>query len=208
MTGLYCDDLPFGFGWIASEPGYMQRASHALAHEDGVWLIDPVDVEGLDDRVRALGRPMGVIQLLDRHGRDSAALAERYDVALHRVPFAGVPGAPFEVLRVVNLPRWREAALWWPDGRVLVVADTLGTASYFLGPGERLGVHPLLRLFPPSSLAGLNPEHVLCGHGEGIHGPATPEALQRALRTSRRGIPGWLLGLPRRRVASRSVRAS
>jgi hypothetical protein len=97
---------------------------------------------------------------------------------------------------------------WWPDDRALVVADALGTASYFLGPGERLGVHPLLRLFPPSSLADLHPEHVLCGHGEGIHGPATPEALQRALRTSRRGIPGWLLGLPRRRLASRSVRPS
>jgi glyoxylase-like metal-dependent hydrolase (beta-lactamase superfamily II) len=113
-----------------------------------------------------------------------------------------VPGAPFEVLRVVSLPRWREVALWWPDSRTLVVADALGTAPYFLGPGERLAVHPLLRLLPPSSLAGLDPEHVLCGHGEGVHGSEASEALDHALRRSRRGIPRWLVGLARNRGRS------
>jgi hypothetical protein len=202
MTGRFCDEVSFGFGWIAAEPAYMQRASHALAHEGGVWLIDAVDVEGVDERIRALGQPVGVVQLFDHHSRDCAALAARYGVPLSRTPFAGVPGAPFEVLRVVSLPRWREVALWWPDSRTLVVADALGTAPYFLGPGERLAVHPLLRLLPPSSLAGLDPEHVLCGHGEGVHGSEASEALDHALRRSRRGIPRWLVGLARNRGRS------
>lgn len=197
MTARFCDELPFGFGWIAATPGYMQRASHALVDEGRVWLVDPVDVEELDERIRAVGEPVGVIQLLDRHGRDCAALAERYGVPLHRLPFSGVIGSPFDVRRSVDLPRWREAALWWPARRTLIVADALGTASYFLASGERLAVHPLLRLVPPRSLAGLEPEHVLCGHGEGVHGVEATAALVGALSTSRRGIPRWLVGFLR-----------
>lgn len=196
MTGRFCDELPFGFGWIASQPGFMQRASHALADGGRVWLLDPVDVDGLDERVSRLGVPAGVIRLLDRHGRDGAALAGRHGVPLHAATSGSVPGSPFQVLRVVDVPGWREAALWWPERLTLVVADALGTASYFLGPGERLAVHPLLRLLPPRSLARLAPEHVLCGHGEGVHDDATA-ALRHALGTSRRGIPRWLLSLLR-----------
>ena len=198
MTARFCDELPFGFGWIAATPGYMQRASHALVDEGRVWLVDPVDVEELDERIRAVGEPVGVIQLLNRHGRDCAALAERYGIPLHRLPFSGVIGSPFDVRRSVDLPRWREAALWWPARRTLIVADALGTASYFLASGEHLAVHPLLRLVPPRSLAGLEPEHVLCGHGEGVHGVEATAALVGALATSRRGIPRWLVGFMRR----------
>jgi hypothetical protein len=192
------DELPFGFGWIAPEPAFMQRASHALAEAGRVWLIDPVEVEGLEERVSALGEPAGVIQLLDRHRRDCAALGERLGVPLHRVPFAGVPGSPFHVRRVVRLPGWKEVALWWPERRTLVVADALGTAPYFLAPGERLGVHPLRRLAPPRTLRGLPVEHVLCGHGAGVHGPEAAAALEEALRLARRRTPRWLAGLVRR----------
>lgn len=202
MTGRFCDELGSGagwaFGWIAAEPAYMQRASHALADAGRVWLVDPVDVDGLDERVEALGAPAGVLRLLDRHGRDCAALAARYGVPLLAPPAAGpIDGSPFVALGVVNLPGWRESAVWWPERRVLVVADALGTAPYFLAPGERLGVHPLLRLLPPRSLRRLEPEHVLCGHGEGVHADAGP-AFAEALATSRRRTPRWLLGLARR----------
>lgn len=200
MKATFCDELPFAFGWIAAEPALLQRCSHALADGGRVWLVDPVDVDGLDERVRALGEPAGVIELLDRHGRDGERLAGRYGVPRWRVPFAGVPESPFQVLEVVNVPMWREAALWWSAQRTLVVADALGTTPYFLGPGERLAVHPLLRLLPPRSLARLEPEHVLCGHGAGVHGPETPDVLREALRRSRRGIPSWLVGLARRRL--------
>jgi hypothetical protein len=202
VRGRFLDGGEYGFGWIADEPKLLQRASHALVDDRRVWLVDPVAVEGLDERVQAAGEPAGVLQLLDRHGRDCALLAERYGVRLDLVPRDGAPGAPFDVLRSVRLPFWREAALWWPAQSTLVVADALGTASYFLAPGERLAVHPLLRLLPPRNLSELRPEHVLCGHGEGIHGPGAGPALVDALRSSRRRTPGWLAGF----VSSRSGR--
>jgi hypothetical protein len=194
VTGTFCDELPFGFGWIAAQPARLERASHALADERQVWLIDPVDIVGLDERIAALGEPAGVVQLLDRHGRDSARLAARYGVPLWTTPFGGVAGAPVEVVRVIDIPLWREAALWWPERRTLVVAEALGTASYYLGPDEALAVHPLLRLLPPTKLGRLEPEHLLCGHGRGIHMDAAG-VLRAALESSRRGLPRWLRGI-------------
>jgi hypothetical protein len=198
MKAVFSDG-PYGFGWIAAEPRLLQRASHALVADGQVWLVDPVQVEGLEERVRAAGRVVGVLQLLDRHGRDCASLARTFGVPLRYVPRAGTPGPPFEVIRTVRIPLWREAALWWPERRTLVVADALGTAAYFRAPGELLGVHPVLRLIPPSSLARLEPEHVLCGHGQGVHGPEAADALHEALRTARRRTPSWLAGLVRSR---------
>lgn len=60
----------------------MQRASHALAVEGRVWLVDPVDAPELEARIRLLGEPAGVVQLLDRHGRDCAAWAARLGVPM------------------------------------------------------------------------------------------------------------------------------
>ena len=187
-----CDEFEHGFGW--SEPGFLERTSHALVVGGAVWLVDPLDAERLEERIRVAGRPAGVIQLLDRHHRDGVELAERLGVPLHVVPFAGVPGAPFSFRRVARFPGWREVALWWQEARVLVCADALGTASYFRASGEALGVHPFLRLLPPRAMArGLTPRHVLCGHGEGIHGEEAAFHLQQALATSRRRIPRWLV---------------
>jgi hypothetical protein len=202
MKAVFSDG-PYGFGWIAAEPRLLQRASHALVADGQVWLVDPVQVEGLEERVRAAGRVVGVLQLLDRHGRDCASLARTFGVPLRYVPRAGTPGPPFEVIRTVRIPLWREAALWWPERRTLVVADALGTAAYFRAPGELLGVHPVLRLIPPRSLARLEPEHVLCGHGQGVHGPEAADALHEALRTARRRTPSWLAGLVRSRFRRR-----
>jgi len=201
LTVAWCDELPYGFGWIVPEPRIMERASHALLAGGGVWLIDPVDAEGVEERVHALGKPAGVVQLLDRHNRDCAFLASGFGVPLLRVPFEGVPGSPFKVLRAVDRLRWREAALWWPEEAVLVCADALGTAPYFRAGGESLGVHPLLRLTPPRPLrtVGSDPQHVLCGHGAGIHGDGAALALDEALATARSRIPRYLTGLVRGR---------
>jgi glyoxylase-like metal-dependent hydrolase (beta-lactamase superfamily II) len=86
-------------------------------------------------------------------------------------------------------------AVWWPERRILLVGDALGTIPFFRAGAEPAGLHPVLRLRPPRSLRGLEPEHLLVGHGEGIH--HDPPALESALRTGRRQIPRWLLGLPR-----------
>lgn len=183
MAVTFCDEASWGFGWIAADPPWMQRTSHALLAGDGVWLVDPVDFPGLDDRVRALGRPAGVIQLLDRHGRDCAPVSARLGVPIWITP-AAVPGSPFEVIEVKRARRWRESALWWPQQRVLIVADAVGTVRYFRAPGEALGVHPLLRLTPPRILCDYEPEHVLVGHGPGIHEDAAI-ALHVAIRRAR-----------------------
>jgi hypothetical protein len=181
----FCDELDGGFGWIVDE--FMQRCSHALVVDGRVWVIDPVDGEGVEERIRAAGEPAGVIQLLDRHNRACLELAERLGVPHHFVPEAGT--APFELRRIRRTRWWKEVALWWPERRVLVCGDALGAAGYYCARGERLAVHPLLRWFPPRrQLGSLGPDAVLCGHGEGILNGAEPE-LREALSTARRRIP-------------------
>jgi hypothetical protein len=190
------EDVQFGLSWIAPEPALLERASHALAADGGVWLVDPVDGEGVEERVRALGEPAGVLQLVDRHGRDCAALAARLGVPHHRVPRAAIAAAPFEVLRVLDVPGWREAALWWPAEGALVCMEALGTAAYFRAPEEALALHPFLRLYQPRALRDmarcLAPRHVLVGHGRPLHGDVLPAALQNAVRRGRRAAPAWL----------------
>ncbi len=196
MTVRFSEVGGVGLGWIASEPPLLERASHALAAGGRVWLVDPVDAPGVEERVRRLGEPAGVVQLVDRHRRDCVGLARRLEVPYLRLPFAGVPGSPFTVVPILDVPGWREVALWWPARDVLVCAEALGTAAYFTAPGERLGVHPLLRLYPPRGLrdlaTSLSPDHVLVGHGEGVHGPEAAPALAEAVRGARRRGPSWL----------------
>lgn len=198
-----CDETSFGFGWIAAEPALLERASHALYAGGRVWLVDPVDGAGVEDRVRALGEPVGVVQLVDRHARDCESLATRLGVPYHRLPFGGISGAPFELRPVLNVPGWREAALWWPAERVLVCTEALGTASYFRAPDESLAVHPFLRPYQPRALRAmarcLAPRHVLVGHGEGLHGEGAEAALREAVRGARRNAPRWLRHQIRRR---------
>jgi hypothetical protein len=174
----------------------MRRTSHALAAEGRVWAIDPVEGEGVDDRIRTLGEPAGVIQLLDRHQRACEAFAGRLGVPLHKVP-ASLPLTPFSFVPIRRNRFWAEVALWWPERRLLLCADALGTLPYFRAGSEPVGLHPLLRLRPPRALRGLRPEYLLVGHGDGLHGPATASAVEEALRTARRRIPRWLLGVPR-----------
>jgi len=185
----FSDEFEHGFAWHR-EGDRIHRTSHAIRSRGGVWLIDVVDVPGLDERVRALGEPAGVVQLLDRHKRDCAAVAARLGVPLH------VLTAPdgLEARRIVDWHFWKEIALWFPDERILVCADALGSVAYFRAKGEPFGVHPLLRLFPPKrALGDLEPEHVLFGHGPGYHGSDAPERLRDALETSRRRLPRALL---------------
>jgi hypothetical protein len=192
MKVRFCDEFEGSVGWMRAEPELRRRASHAVASAGLVWIIDALDGDGLDERVRALGKPAAVVQLVDRHNRDCRAIADRFGVPLHLTPFGGIPEAPFEVVRIANVPGWREVALWFPAERVLVCGDAIGTAAYFPAPGERAGVHPLLRLTPPRVLERFQPRQLLVGHGAGLAGDEATEALLAALATSRRRIPSWL----------------
>ena len=194
MTFRYCDDLGAnGFGWSVDEA--MTRTSHALAADGKVWLVDALDWPEAVDRALSLGEAAGVVQLLDRHDRDCSALASRLGVPLVVAPDE-IPGSPFELVPIMRRKRWRESALWWPAMRTLVTADALGTNRFYTGGTAPLGVHVLLRLTPPKALGALEPEHVLVGHGEGVHGAGATTAMREALRTSRRGLPGLLVRLP------------
>jgi len=86
------------------------------------------------------------------------------------------------------VPPWQEVGLF--DGSTLYVPESLGTASYFRGRRERLGVHPMLRFTPPrEALGGLDPDRVLVGHGVGVHDNAGA-AIADALANARRKAPG------------------
>jgi hypothetical protein len=190
----YCDDLgKLGFGWVAEES--MARASHALVSGGRLWLVDPLDWPEAVERARGLGEPAGVLQLLDRHNRGCAALARALGVPCLVTPDE-IPGSPFEVVPVLRRKRWQERALWWPEEKVLVVADAFGTNRFYTGGTAPVGVHLLLRLKPPRQLGAFATEHLLTGHGEGLHGPATAAQVTRALAESRRRLPGVVVRIP------------
>lgn len=173
-----------GVGWIAHPEERMQRASHALATDEGVYVVDPVDADGIDALLTEFGEVAGVVVLLDRHKRDAAAVARRHDAAVY-VPdvMAGITGdldadttvvrhdldgSGFAVHGIIDNPLWSEAALYNEDDGTLVVPEAVGTSSYFLAGDERLGVHPALRMTPPKRLRRFDAERVLVGHGEGV----------------------------------------
>ena len=189
---LTYDEFEHGLTWVLDEP--MQRSSHAIVAGGKVWLVDPVDVPEAVEKALALGEPAGVLQLLDRHPRACAALAQELDVPHLRLPDA-LPGTPFEVFDVVSVPRWREKGLWWPEQRLLVVPEAVGTHPMF-SPGTKAGVHLLLRIVKPGALNRYEPEHLLVGHGAGLHGPEATSALREAYARSVRDLPGVVARLP------------
>lgn len=196
---------PRGQTWLADPDEPMQRASHALVADGSVWVVDPVEADGIHPELEALGEVAGVVVLFDRHTRDAVAFAERYAVAVHLPdPLGGVAdelGVPVEPFAgeladtgyrsrsVVDNRFWREAALVGDGGRTVLVPEALGTNEYYLAAGERVGVNPALRLFPPRrQLGDLEPDRLLVGHGPPVIEAAGP-ALRDALAGARRRAP-------------------
>jgi hypothetical protein len=175
----------FGLSWEIEEA--TMRTSHAIVAHGRVWLIDPVDQSEAMERVAALGQPAAVVQLLDRHNRDCARIAERLGVPHVNVP-DDVPDSPFDAIAVLRLPRWRETALWWEDRKLLVVAEAIGTGPVFTTGHGAAGMHPVLRPLPPGALRGYEPEHLLCGHGPPVHGAGARGAVEWAYAHARRDI--------------------
>jgi hypothetical protein len=187
------DRQSYGLTWVMREP--MARACHAIASEGRVWLIDPVDEPTAMAAVAELGEPAGVLQLLDRHNRDCAAIAARLGTPRIVNP-DDLPATPFTLVPVLRWPGWSETALWWSDEDVLVVPEAVGTAPAFAIGSGPIGVHPIIRLVPPRALRGLAPRHVLVGHGLPVHGHDAARGLREALDRSRRDIPRLALKLP------------
>lgn len=195
MSVRICDDMgAWGFSWTTDEK--IHRTSHALAAGGRVWIVDPVDDDAVMERVASLGKPVAVLQLLDRHNRDCAAVARRFGIPHGKVP-RSIPNSPFEVIELRRWRYWQEIALWWPETRTLIVPEAVGTSPHYAVGRGPLGVHPFDRPWPPRKALGyFVPEHLLVGHGEGLHGPEAAEALRFALADSRRGIFRLIATLP------------
>ncbi|MFC7175749.1 hypothetical protein [Halosegnis marinus] len=196
------DRFDGGVGWLAYPDEGMQRASHALATDEGVWLVDPVDADGVEGIYGDLGEVAGVVLLLDRHGRDAVTFAERHDVDVYAPAWMtdidadteteplgdALADTAYSVERLMDNGFWQEAALFDSEAGTLLVPEAVGTAPFFLAGDERLGVHPMLRLFPPKRLREFDAERVLVGHGAGVLDDAS-DAIREAVATSRKRAP-------------------
>jgi hypothetical protein len=212
-----------GVGWIAHPDETMQRASHALLTDDGVWLVDPIDAPGIDSLIEEFGDVAGVLVLSSHHTRDADAVAERHGVPVTlpapMTDVAGVLDAPTDRLDVggtlgeyelIEVARsgsaWQEYALY--DGETLVASESVGAADYMRVGDERLGVMLLRRLTPPrEAFSSLQPNRVLSGHGPGVFEDAD-DALADALENARRRFPKALAanGLAQARTIAAALR--
>jgi hypothetical protein len=182
------------FSWLAHPDEPLRRSGTALAVAGGSLLIDPVDAPGLDEAVAPLGRVIGVVKLIDRHERDAHAVADRLGaprlypgVLAGQGPALALPEVQERV--VLAAPGWNESALWLPDRALLVVAEALGTADFFLThPSDRLGVHPILRVRPPRRALDVTPTAIAVSHGQPVVTDAAA-ALRDALAGARTGLP-------------------
>jgi hypothetical protein len=197
--------------WLLGAADPAQRASSAIVVDAGTLVVDPVTGDGLDALLSGLPPVIGVVTLLDRHQRDAAAVAERLG-APRLTPIAlggsGVAVDGVEERPVFERRNWRESLLWLPDRRLLVCAETLGTAGFNLArSGDLLGMHPFARLLPPrAAFAGLDPEVIAVGHGPPLVHDAT-ESMCKVLRRARWQLPqSWLRMVPEAVRASRAAR--
>ncbi len=183
---------PLGLTWQGGD--MLQRSAHALVDDGRVWLVDPFDDEEALSRAQSLGEIVGVLQLFVAHERDGEAIAERVGAPFLKLPDV-IGDSPFSVLNLDKLV-WKERALWWPERKGLIVAESIGSGQFYaIGKGPT-GVHMMRRALPPQDLRSFLPEHLLMGHGPPIHGGEAAAALIDALDRSRRDIPAFVLKAP------------
>jgi hypothetical protein len=173
-----------GWSWISYPAERGRRASHALETDAGVWLVDPVDHDGLDDVLATSGDVTAVLVLHDRHTRDAETVARRHNVGVHvpswmelvrtkldeepAVVDDTIPGTNYAVEELVDTDEWEEAFLVDQSSSIMLVPEAVGTLRSFGSDDENLGVHPSLD-DPPRRLADWHPDRLLVGHGKSIY---------------------------------------
>jgi hypothetical protein len=216
-----------GVEWLVHPEETMERASTALATDEGVYLVDPLDAPGVDDLVAGFGAVAGVVLLSNHHTRDAGLFARRHDVPIYvgaDVPETALPDLAVPIERVavgetlgdyefrevatgtaLGAP-WYEYALW--NGETLRVSECVGTADYMRVGDEPLGVMTMRRRHPPTALRGLDPERVLSGHGRGLDEDASA-ALERAIDTAEENFTTALVrnGLDQARTVLAALRS-
>ena len=200
------DEWDDGFGWQAHPDESGARTSHAIADDDGIWLFDPLDAPGIDERLADLGTVSGIVVCADYHTRDGATFARRHDVPvtvpawLSRVTDrvdapverATDSVAGFELRRLRPLRAWHETVAYRERDGTLYVPDFLSTHPKFTVGGERLGMPTFSRLWPPRERLDCAPARILLGHGEGVFDNPAGE-LKETLRGARRRFPRALV---------------
>jgi len=199
VNAEFINEWENGFSWIARPNEKMKRTSHAFV-DNGVWLVDPLDAENLDQKIEEYGEVFGIILLLDRHKRDTETLSDRYNCPVYVPGWMNVsldaevkhvedriPRTECEMHTTVESRMGNEACLYHEISETLIVADAVGTVDHFLARGERLGMNPVYRLSPPEKLRDFEPKRVLCGHGKGISTDAA-QTLQNTVENGRRKI--------------------
>lgn len=177
-----------GITWIAYPDEDAQRASHALLTDAGVWIVDPVDADGLDERLAERGEVTGVVVIQDRHTRDATDVARRHDVPVSVPDWmeltrdklettaesldSKLPGTNYTIHRLIETDEWEEAVLINETTNTMVVPEALGTLPSFQVNENELGVHPALD-DPPQRLMDWSPDRILVGHGTSVHTEAT-----------------------------------
>lgn len=180
-----------------------------------MWVFDPLDGPGVDERLAELGQVAGVAVLSSFHARDAAAVAERHDVAVHlpewmdraakRVDartdryaapsgeWVELAGSGIAVRAVDPTVAWREMVAHRPSDGTLRVPDLLAGVPDMTVGNERVGCYLLHRLAPPTApFDDVSPDRVLFGHGEGVFVDAA-DAVEYALENARRNFPRALV---------------
>ena len=186
------DEIADGFGWIGEE-----RAAPHVACARGRrtrLAVRPSRATGVDERVRALGEPAGSSSCSTATAATAPRWPQRLGVPHHVVP-GELPGTPFgsgPCCGSAGGGRWRSG------GRNAASSSsrTRSARSRSSAPA------PSRRACTRSSGCGRRarcaasaPDHLLVGHGEGIHGHAAGRAVDAALRTVPPAAPRWLAGI-------------
>lgn len=202
------DEWDKGFTWRAHPDADFQRTSHAIRVDDGIWIIDPMDAAGLDEKLIDLGTPAGVVMLSSIHRRHVDRIAQRHNVDVYvpdwfdeasrefDAPVSlitdSLVSTGFELLNLREKP-WRQgAALYHPERKTLVVSDSLATTLFSKKEG-RLELFPPARINPSyHPLRNLEVDRLLLSHGDPITEDATLQ-LERALNQEYRGTAAAIL---------------
>lgn len=111
------DEFDGGFGWLARPDESLARCSHALRTDEGLWLLDPIDVPGIDavlaERSTAAtavesaagdeSTVAGVAVCAGWHARDAARFAVRHDVPVTVPSWIDRPLERFDVPAGIDL---------------------------------------------------------------------------------------------------------